>query len=184
MRFTDPERTHIENLAAWGQPPPPDEVPDRWNPEEYDPGPAPWAAPERRGMPAWAWVAIILGVVSLLCGSAVALAALEPVPRGTSPRPAVQLPVGPDVQVSGSCRQRIIGGYGLVASVTAKNHGDEIQRGQVWVRWKITGEAPKIYAIPATLAPGGEQDHHVNEEVSTEQWYRVQACDYGWTPAT
>ena len=180
-----------DHLAAHGAlpevPPPDDEIP--W----VSPGRPPWDSQveqdlavqhgwptpgeKRRGLPPWAWVSMVLGVVLLVCGSSVALSLLDE----SGPVPAVRTGTAA-VTTSGTCEKKIIGEYGLVATVTAVNATDKAQTGTVWVRWPVTGEAAQEFPKRVTLAPGASVEHVVNQEVPAERWYRTGACSFGWTP--
>lgn len=187
-----------EALAAHGVVPPPDPDPavdrDHW----ASPGEPPWAnqvhqdlavqhgwpspGEKRRGLPAWAWVSMVLGVVLVLCSGAVTLGLTGqsgPVPVA----PVVPAPApGPaEVTTSGTCEKKLVGQYGLVASVTATNASGKTQTGMVWARWPVTGEAAQEFTKPATLKPGESVELAVNQEVTAERWFRVGACSFGWT---
>lgn len=184
-----------DHLAAWGEPPPPDPDPavdrDAW----VSPGEPPWASQvhqdlavqhgwptpgeKRRGLPAWAWVSIVLGGLFILCSGAVALG----LTGESGPVPAVTIPAGPDVTTTGTCEKKVIGEYGLVATVTATNTTDKPQTGSVWVQWPVTGEAALKFSKPVTLEPGQAVEFPVNQAVPAERWFRVGACSYGWAPA-
>jgi hypothetical protein len=183
-----------ETLAAHGYraeevPPPDDEIP--W----HSPGRPPWDSQvhqdlgvqhgwltpgeKRKGMPAWAWVSIVLGGLFILCSGAVVLGLTDK----SGPVPAITVPVGASVTTTGTCEKKIIGEYGLVATVTATNTSTKPQTGQVWVQWPVTGEAALKFSKSVTLAPGEAVEFPVNQEITAERWYRVGACSYGWAPA-
>jgi hypothetical protein len=180
-----------EALAAHGEPPPPDPDPAVDRLAYRSPGVPPWGSlhqdigheppKERRGLPAWAWVSMVLGVVALLCTGAVTLGLTSEsgpvpvVPPAPAPHPA-------EVTTSGTCEKKIVGQYGLVASVTATNVSGKTQTGFVWARWPVTGEAAQEFTKPATLQPGQHAELTVNQEVTAERWFRVGACSFGWTP--
>jgi hypothetical protein len=166
---------HLGTMAAHGEPPP-NPATDR---EHYaSPGRAPWAG--RRGLPAWAWVSIVLGTVLLVCGSSALVALLDE----TGPAPAVSLAPSPlGVNLTGTCEKKLVGEYGLVATVTATNGTNTEQTGTIWVRWPITGEAAQEFTKRVTLAPGEAVEFPVNQEVKAERWYRAGACSYGWRDA-
>jgi len=169
-------------LAAHGAVVPPDDPPPVDSAEAYaSPGRPPWAVqePARRGLPAWAWVSMVLGGLALLvAGGMVAglTGSSGPVPVV----PAVSAPAA--VNTSGTCEKRIVGEYGLVATVRATNASRTAQTGVLWVRWPITGEAAQEFTKRATLAPGQTVELPVNQEVKAERWFRTGACSYGWTP--
>lgn len=166
-----------DTLAAHGYraeavPPPDDEIP--WE----SPGRPPWVKPEKsRGLPAWAWVSIVLGSLALCLGGSVALSLLDE----SGPVPAVRTSTAA-VTTSGTCEKKIIGEYGLVATVTAVNATDKPQAGSIWIEWKITGETAQRFVKPTTLAPGEAMEFPVNHEVPAERWYRTGACSFGWAP--
>jgi hypothetical protein len=170
-----------ETMAEWGRTgeiPPPD---DR---EVYaSPGRPPWApAPQRRGLPAWAWVSIVLGSLFLCLGGSLALALVDQ----SGPAPVVGTetaePTGPVVTASGTCEKRLLGSYGLVATVTATNTSKDIRSGTVWVKWPVTGEASQRFSERLTLAPGQAVEFPVNQEITAARWFQVGACSFGWTP--
>lgn len=166
--------TWSDQVAAYGAPEP-DPAVDRTH--YRSPGAPPWA--RRRGLPAWAWVSIVLGGLFLICGSSAAVALLDE----SGPTPAVStVPSTSPVSVTGTCEKRIVGEYGLVATVRATNATDKPQTGAVWVRWPITGEAAQDFPKLVTLAPGESVEHVVNQEVKAERWLRMGTCSYGWTP--
>jgi hypothetical protein len=176
--------TPLDWMAGHGAvvPPEPDPAVDR---EHYaSPGEPPPSWPRydrptgRRGLPAWAWVSIVLGGLFLICGSSAAVALWDE----SGPTPAVStVPPTSPVSVTGTCEKRIVGEYGLVATVRATNATDKPQTGAVWVRWPITGEAAQEFPKLVTLAPGESVEHVVNEDVKAERWLRMGACSYGWT---
>jgi hypothetical protein len=175
--------TPMDWLANYGRPVPPDPDPavDR---EHYAaPGPPPWAGQteprQRRGLPAWAWVSIVLGGLFIVCSGAVALGLTSE----SGPVPAVTIPAGPDVTTTGTCEKKVVGEYGLVATVTATNTTDRPQVGSVWVQWPVTGEAALKFTKPVTIEPGRSVEFPVNQAVPAERWFRVGACSYGWAPA-
>lgn len=177
-----PRRTPMEALAAHGEMPP-DPAVDR---EFYaSPGPAPWATPAERALAVqhgWTgkkvrlselgWVALILAAGSLVLGS---IAIISLTDGGTTP--LVQR-----VTTSGTCEKRIVGAYGLVATVTATNDTAKDQSGQVWVQWAVTGETAQRFVKPVTMAPGEAVEFPVNQDVPAERWYRIGACTFGWEP--
>jgi hypothetical protein len=183
-------------LAAHGEPPPPDPDPAVDRNAWASPGEPPWAnqvhqdlavqhgwptpGEKRRGLPAWAVVSMVLGVVALLItGGVVAGLTGSSGPVRTVPVPA---PHPAAVNTSGTCEKRIVGQYGLVATVRATNASGAAQTGVLWVRWPITGEAAQEFTKRATLAPGESVELPVNQEIKAERWFRTGACSYGWTP--
>lgn len=175
-----PRRTPMEALAAHGQPPP-DPVPDRMHYES--PGPAPWATPAEKAlavqhgwgwrMPTLGWVALILAAGSLLFGS-IAIISLT----GGGTTSVVQR-----VTTTGTCEKRIVGSYGLIATVTATNGTSKDQSGQIWVQWPVTGETAQRFVRPVTLVPGEAVEFPVNHDITAERWYRTGLCSFGWEPS-
>lgn len=162
-----PRRTPMEALAAHGEMPP-DPAVDR---EFYaSPGLAPWA--ERVRMSTLGWVALIFAAGSLLFGS---IAIISLTDGGATP-------VVQRVITTGTCEKRIIGSYGLIATVTATNGTRENQVGQIWVQWPVTGETAQRFVKPVTLTPGEAVEFPVNQDVPAERWYRIGACTFGWDP--
>lgn len=136
------------------------------------PGRPPW---ERRRFPAWAWVSLILGGLLIVCGSSAAVALFDQ----SGPVPAVSTSPAA-VAVTGMCEKKLVGDYGLVATVRATNSTGQPQTGVIWVRWPITGEAAVEFTKRVTLAPGEGVDFPVSQEVPAERWYRAGACTFGW----
>lgn len=165
-----PQRTPFDTFAEHGEPQP-DPAVDRM--AYRKPGRPPWEKPR---LPPWAWVSIILGTVFLICGSSALVALLDE----TGPVPAVSTSPSP-VSVTGTCEKKLVGDYGLVATVRATNATGRPQTGLVWVRWPVTGEAAQEFTKRVTLAPGEGVDFPVNQEVTAERWYRAGACTFGWT---
>lgn len=179
-----PRRTPMEALAAHGEMPP-DPAVDR---EFYaSPGPAPWASQvekdlavqhgwptpgEKRRLSTLGWVALIFAAGSLLFGS---IAIISLTDGGTTP--LIQ-----HVTTSGTCEKRIVGAYGLVATVTATNGTAKDQSGQIWVQWPVTGETAQRFVKPVTLLPGEAVEFPVNQDVPAERWYRIGLCSFGWDP--
>lgn len=182
-----PMRTPMEALARHGQPPPPDDPPDRMHYES--PGPAPWASRVERDLAVqhgWTgktsklstlgWVAMILAAASLVFGS---MAVMSLTGDDVAPAPVVQ-PV--TVTTTGTCEKKLVGEYGLVATITATNLTRENQSGQVWVQWPVTGESPQRFVKPVTLTPGEAVEFPVNQAIPAERWYRTGMCTHGWEP--
>lgn len=174
-----PTRSPMESMASWGEPPPPDAPVDRM---QYDsPGPAPWAPPMTDGprpkLPTLAWVALLVGSIALLTGAVAVISLVEE----SGPVPVLS-EVHPQVTTTGTCEKRIIGEYGLVATVTATNGTNKPQSGQVWVLWPVTGEASQRFVKPVTLAPGEVVEFPVNQDIPAERWYRTGLCTFGWEP--
>jgi hypothetical protein len=163
----------LDTVNLWGMAPP-DPATDRT--AYRRPGRPPWA--DKRRLPAWAWVSLVLGGLLIVCGSSAAVALFDqngPVPAiSTSPALAA-------VSVTGTCEKKLVGEYGLVATVRATNSTERPQTGVVWVRWPLTGEAAQEFTKRVTLAPGEGVDFPVNQEVPAERWYRAGACTFGWT---
>ena len=193
-----PRRTPFEAMAAGGMPPaqPPENhrtdpmaamiahgalpvQPPRDRRAYQSPGAPPWSNGRRRTAP-WVIAVTVLGSLALCIagclGTGLVLSA-GPVPAQSilaSPSPAA-------VNTSGTCEKRIVGEYGLVATVRATNASEHNQSGTIWVRWPITGEAAQEFTKRVTLAPGDSAELLVNEEVMAERWLRMGECSYGWT---
>lgn len=165
-----PQRDPFATLADWGREVPPPDDPDPY----VSPGRAPWAP--KRGLSV-GWTLVLIGAL-VLCLAAVAglllIGPSGPVPTGNTPVARVT--------VTGTCEKKIIGAYGLIASVTATNGTDTSQVGSTWIRWEVTGQEPVVFTKPLTLAPNTVAEHHVNHPVKADQWFRTGECDYGWTP--
>ncbi|HEU4752337.1 MAG TPA: hypothetical protein VFU47_04440 [Armatimonadota bacterium] len=177
-------RPPMETLAAHGAPPRQEPPVDRM--AYTSPGPPPWAAPAppplnigRKRSTGFAIIAAVAGSVFVLlaCLGTVALGMkTEPVPsRSIAPPPAA-------VTTSGTCEKKLIGEYGLIATVRATSATVKTQAGVLWVRWEVTGEAAQEFTKRATLEPGDSVELTVNEKVAAERWFRVGECSYGWTP--
>lgn len=171
----------LDALADHGAPPQRPPV-DRMT--YQSPGPPPWAAPAppplnigRKRSTGFAVVAAVVGsvLVLLACLGAFALAQ----EAGPVPAEATPSPVG--ITTSGTCEKKVIGEYGLVATVRATNTTRKAQEGILWVRWPITGEAAQEFTKRATLAPGESVELMVNEKVAAERWFRTGECSHGWT---
>lgn len=179
-----PQRDPMRAMADWGMPPNPPVSPGRpYEPSRVEQELAVqhgWSG-KRRGLPAWAWVSIVLGSILLCGGSLVSLALVGesgPVPgRSADPAPAA-------VTTSGTCEKKIVGEYGLVATIIATNSTNEDQTGVLWVRWPITGEAAQEFTKRATIKPGQAVELVVNQKVVAERWFRIGECSYGWTPSS
>jgi hypothetical protein len=168
-----PQRIPFEAMAAHGAPPQDPSV-DRMF--YAHPGTPPWE--KRRGLPAWAWVSIVLGTLFLVCGSSV----LVSIFTESGPAPVVTSPsASAPVAVTGTCDKRLVGEYGLVATVEATNVTSTTRTGTVWVRWPVTGEAAQEFRKSITLAPGASAEYVVNQRIAAEQWFRTGACSFGWT---
>jgi hypothetical protein len=189
--------TPMDWLANYGRPVPPDPDPAVDREHYQSPGPPPWDSrvhqdlavqhgwptpgEKRRGLPAWAWVSIVLGGLFILCSGAVALGLVGE----SGPVPAVHTPAEPGartgaVTTTGTCEKRVIGQYGLVATVTATNTGKADVTGTVWVRWPVTGEAAQEFTKRVTLKPGQAVEFPVNQDIPAERWFRTGACSFGW----
>lgn len=166
-----PRRTPMEALASHGQLPPDPSV-DRM--AYASPGPAPWA---ETGVPRALWIVLAVAAASLLVGSLAILALTDDSGRNPVERAPAAM-----VTTTGKCEKRIIGEYGLVATVIATNGTGKEQRGQVWVQWPVTGETAQRFVKPVTLAPGQTTDFPVNQDIPAERWYRTGICTFGWDP--
>lgn len=172
----------LDALADHGAPPQRPPV-DRMT--YTSPGPPPWAAPAppplnigRKRSTGFAIIAAVVGsvLVLLACLGAVALS------QEAGPVPSQSTPATVAVKTSGTCEKKVIGAYGLVATVKATNGSRKAQEGILWVRWPVTGEAAQEFTKEATLAPGESVELMVNENVAAERWFRVGECSHGWTP--
>ena len=164
----------LDALAGHGAPP--DRPPvDRMT--YQSPGPPPWDNGRQRSS-IWAVVVACLGSVLVMLACAGGFALLQedgPVPaKSSAPPPAA-------VTTSGTCEKKVIGEYGLVATVRATNTTEKVQSGILWVRWPVTGEAAQEFTKRATLAPGESVELTVNESVAAERWFRIGECSHGWT---
>lgn len=177
-----PQREPWESFSTWGAPPPP--PPPLDSEAAYaSPGPPPgtWVAKRPKGVSLGAVLAIVLGSI-LLCGAGVVVLALVG-KSGQVPGQSVDTVPPAPVVTSGTCEKKIIGEYGVVATVRAVNTSDRVQTGTIWVRWPITGEAAQEFTKRVTLGLGEAVEFPVNEKVSAERWFRMGECSYGWTPA-
>lgn len=161
----------------------------------------------RRGMPTWAIVVIVVGavLVALCCGTMVVGAALgDDDPEQTSPtvaaepetetepetEPETETPAmppvsQPEVEVTGKCEKKIIGNYGLLASVTVDNPTDQEVSGTVWVSWDVLGDDPYVFSEEVSVAPGESISFHVDEEIDSGRWFQVERdCQYGFRDST
>ena len=171
-------------------PPPPPGSGRPWQPA----GPPP---AERRGMPTWAIVLIVVGavLVALCCGITTVGAVLgNDDPEQTGPtvaaedetEPETEAPAmppvsQPEVEVTGECKKKIIGNYGLLASITVDNPTDQEVSGTVWVSWDVLGDDPHVFSEEITVAPGESISFHVDEEIDSGRWFQVERdCQYGF----
>ena len=144
--------------------------------------PPPGAAPNRTRFPSWAVMLVVVGAILALCAGLIGMALLAP-DSSRQPNPLVPGRSALEaVEVSGTCQNRIVGSYGLVASVTVRNPSDRSQTGAVWVSWPVTGEVGKTFSERVELAPGARHEFHVNEPIDGERWFRLGKCEYGWAP--
>jgi hypothetical protein len=127
----------------------------------------------------------VVGVVlAVLCGGGMvlSLAAGGPTPvGGTSASPTASKAPERAVVASGTCETKIIGEYGLLASVTVENQTKAPAVGRIWARWMITGSEPVVKSKDVTLTPGQRATMHVDDPIDAERWFRIERCDYGWT---
>ena len=123
------------------------------------------------------WIAVALGLL------AVGLSTLGILARNsTEPELGPEGPVVPAVvEATGECQTNIVGRYSVLATVTVHNATAVEQAGTVWARWPVTGADPLVYAEQWTLAPGQTKTLNVDKPVDAERWYRLKACDYGWS---
>ena len=178
-----------ETLADWGamtQGLPPQ---DRPGASERPWEPTGWIAAEtqarrmarhRCGPPLWAVLAIVVGALLIVC-CGLAACIVSAAPDAGSPAVASPSPSLAAVAVNGTCHTRVIGSYGLVASVTIHNASSVVQNGSVWVNWPINGEASRMYSEAMQLGAGEVREFHVNEPIDADRWLRLGMCDYGWS---
>lgn len=161
-----------------------------WSQQSAAPAGRPWVNPgplpgATRRVPGWAVTLAVLGVLFIiLCGvgTVLNLDAGEPAPVGGTPAS----PTAPDaperaVVASGTCDKKIIGEYGLIASITVENQTRAPAVGRIWARWKVTGSNPVVKSKNVTLSPGKSATLHVDDLIDGERWFRIEGCDYGWT---
>jgi hypothetical protein len=142
-----------------------------------NPGPPPGQRNSQRPSGLVVWIAVALGLLGVgLCTIGV-LSAPANEPELGPAGPAVV----PQVEASGECQANIVGRYSVLATVTVHNATDIEQRGTVYARWPVTGAEPLVYAEDWVLAPGQIRTMYVDEPVDTERWYRLKACDHGWS---
>ena len=177
-----PPPTPWDTLTTWGKtgeiPPPPEGRP--W----IAPGPPPGT--RRRGMPGWAIALVTVGAVLVLgCGGLTVLGAVSTLASSGAPPATSPAPAGPSaieaVETSGECQRTIVGEYGVVATVKARNTTEEPVTGRLWVRWPITGAEPLEMTKELTVAPGSTEEFHVDEKVEAARWLRLGDCVFGWT---
>lgn len=151
----------------------------------------------RRGMPTWAIVLIVVGavLVALCCGITTvgavlgddgpektgSTAAAEDRTEPETETPAMPPVSQPEVEVTGECKKKIIGNYGLLASITVDNPTDQEVSGTVWVSWDVLGDDPHVFSEEITVAPGESISFHVDEEIDSGRWFQVERdCQYGF----
>jgi hypothetical protein len=163
----DPDQPKPEGLRFAGQERP-------W----VSPGPPPGQRNSQRpsGLLIWIGVALILLAAGALC--AIGIATSDTTEPELGPEGPV---VAARVEATGECRTNIVGRYSVLATVTVHNATSTEQRGTVWARWPITGAEPLVYAEEWTLKPGETKTLHVDKPVDAERWYRLKACDHGWS---
>ena len=150
------------------------------------------------GIPTWAIVVIVVVtiLVALCCGITGVAAVLggddEPrrspatVAAEDETEPETEAPAMPPVSqpkvgVTGECKKKIIGNYGLLASITVNNPTDQEVSGTVWVSWDVLGDNPYVFSDEVSVAPGESISFHVDEEINSERWFRVERyCQYGF----
>lgn len=168
MRRTDPwEDTGV--VPVW----PHDSEPASRDRPWVSPGPPPGQRNSQRPSGLVVWIAVALALLAVGLVTVLVLATDEATKPPAAP--------GPEVEASGECRANIVGRYSVLATVTVHNATSTEQRGTAWARWPVTGAEPLVYAQEWTLAPGETKSLHVDEPVDTERWYRLKACDHGWS---
>lgn len=143
------------------------------------PGPPPGTV---RRTPRWAVAFIAVGVV--LAVSCWGKTVIDLAAGGHAPVGGIPVsPTAPEraVVVFGTCENKIIGEYGLLASVTAENQATVPAVGRIWARWTLTGSEPVVKSKDVTLTPGQRVTMHVDDPIDAEHWFRIKSCDYGWT---
>jgi hypothetical protein len=136
------------------------------------PGPPPSVRRPAAGLLVWIGAALCLLSVGL-CTVLILVTGDETKQRGPIVRTTVE--------ATGQCRTNIVGRYSVLATVTVHNATSTEQRGTVYARWPVTGSEPLVFAQEWTLAPGQTKSFHVDEAVDAERWYRLEACDHGWS---
>jgi hypothetical protein len=139
-----------------------------------------WGGPSRKFSWRSAFITVGLFTVLMLCSVGPFLVAEEhpedQVSEVRSPAPAVT--------VTGTCEKKILGGYGLLASITVFNATPSPVLGNAWVSWDVLGAKPRVYTKVMTVDAGGKKDFFVDEPMDQDLWFRVSAtCNYGWTPS-
>jgi hypothetical protein len=138
----------------------------------------------KTGPPAWAiLVAVIVAAVVSACSAMIVMGSILPAkaPHGGS---LVGEPGKVEVEVTGQCEKRVMGAYGVLASITAHNSGPVEAVGRLWVRWPQTGAESLSFGKDFTLPPNATETFYVDQEVHPpEHWYRLRTCEYGWTDA-
>lgn len=138
------------------------------------PGPPPRQRNGQRTSGLVIWIAVALGLLAV--GLCTVLTLLT-----DDTEPDIGPKVVPVVEATGECRANIVGRYSVLATVTVHNATPVEQAGTVWARWPVTGADPLVYAEDWVLAPGQTKTLNVDKPVDTERWYRLKACDYGWS---
>lgn len=125
----------------------------------------------------WLAIAMVVALAIVACVVGNLLAAAAPESELGPEGPVVQA----QVEASGECRTNIVGRYSVLATVTVHNATSTEQRGTVWARWPVTGAEPLVFAEQWTLAPDQTKTLNVDKPVDAERWYRLKACDHGWS---
>ena len=181
MRQTDPwedtglypQVTRVPNYPSDPSQPKPEGLRFEQERPWIAPGPPPRQRNSQRPSGLVVWIGVALGLLAVgLC------TVLTLVTDDTAePGPVVQA----QVEATGECRTNIVGRYSVLATVTVHNATSAEQRGTVYARWPVTGAEPLVYAEQWTLAPGQTRTLNVDKPVEAERWYRLKACDHGWS---
>lgn len=139
------------------------------------PGPPPGMRNDQRPSGLVVWIAVALALLAVGLVTALVLATDD------ATEPARGPVVVAKVEASGECRANLVGRYSVLATVTVHNATSTEQRGTAWARWPVTGAEPLVFAEEWTLAPGQTRTLNVDKPVDTERWYRLKACDHGWS---
>jgi hypothetical protein len=176
-----PPASPWDTLGNWGRTgevPRPPEHARPW----VDAGPPPGSRQRVQKGSAWQVFAVITVVMLSLCVcSTIGVNALFATADKPLTGPVSPGGPAPAVVTSGECDRDLMGEYRVLASIVVENQTDRPATGQVWVRWKLTGEKPLTYAKSINVAPGGRFDFHVKEVITADRWFALGECEHGWT---